>query len=183
MAFIGGHSLLRNLFYTEPAIQSITVDVNEDIIRDVFRFASLEIESKNTAVLELVPGGFINPGIVTFLLEYESLVEFGISDVRNIQMRRVGDFLFVEEASIQIGVTNAMVRNFQRTHTFTSNPLVRINQNIIDQMFEAQRAHESIASARLDNETNRESARRNFKTMLEGLGNGIDLTIIWEWGV
>jgi len=173
-------SLVNNTFFNEPEVQNVTIDVTEDIIREVFRVVALEIESTNTSVLETIPRGFLNPGIVTFLLEYESMVQFGVRDPQRIHMRRVGDFIFVDESSINIEVTSASVRNFRRVGTFRTNPLVRINENVIEQIFEAQRGYEATAAERLNNEHNIETARRNFMSTFEAVCRGLGLTVIWE---
>lgn len=176
----GGFSLVRNIFFTEPGIGPVTIDVQEEVIREVFQVAVLEIESSKTAVQEIIPGGFINPGVVTFILEYESTVVFGVRNADQIKMRRIGDVVFVDESSINIEVTSASVRNFQRTHTFRSNPLVRINLNVLDQIFVAQSAYEEVAAERLNNEQNIEAARRHFRLTFEAVLGGLDLTVVWE---
>jgi hypothetical protein len=68
-------SFVRNALFTQPGIQSVTVDVLDDIFKDVFQIATLEIESRNASVLEIIPGGFINPGVITFLFPSEILVK------------------------------------------------------------------------------------------------------------
>ena len=171
---------VRNFLRQDPGIQGITVEVQEDIIRDIFQVATLEIESSNTSVLEIVPGGFINPGVVAFILEYDSTVVFGVRDASQIQMRRVGDFVFVRESSINIEITSVSVRNFRRVGTFRTNPLVRINESVIDQIFVAQQSYEETAAQRLDNAQNIETARRNFMSTLEAVCRGLGLTVIWE---
>lgn len=178
------HSILSifniSPFSRESEILSITVDVQEDIIREVFRVTALEIESTNTTHIEIVPDGIINPGIITFLLEYESLVGFGVSDVSQIKMRRIGDFIFIDESSINIEVISTSVRNFRRIGTFRSNPIVRINNSVIDQMFVAQSNYEATAAQRLNNERNIQAAKRNFISTFEAVCSGLGLTVIWE---
>jgi len=173
-------NLARRVFFTEPEIQGVTVDVLDDTIIDIFQLATLEIESRNSSVLTLIPGGLINPGTVTVILEYDSTVMFGVRDAQAIQMRRIGDIVFVESSSIIIEILSSSVRNFQRTHTFNSNPFVRLTPAVIDQIFEAQSAYESTAAQRLNNERNIESARRNFVSKFEAIHRGIGLTVIWE---
>jgi len=175
-----GFNLVRNLLFTDPGIENVTVEALEDIFFDVFNVTTLEIESRNQSVLDIVPGGFVNPGTITLVLEYDSTVTFGMRDADRMRMRRIGDVLFVDSSSIYIQVINASVRNFQRTRAIRSNPLLRFNASVMDQIFEAQRGYEAVAAQRLDNARNRETAMRNFMSTFEAIGSGVGLTVIWE---
>ena len=59
--------MIRNLLFTEASLQSVTVTSLEDTILDIFQVATLEIESNNVTVLEIVPGGFLSPGTITII--------------------------------------------------------------------------------------------------------------------
>ncbi|MCL2498795.1 MAG: hypothetical protein FWE90_00485 [Defluviitaleaceae bacterium] len=171
---------VRNILFTEPGIQAVSIDVLDEIFKDVFNTITLEIETSNLSVLTIVPGGFVNPGTITFILQYDSTVLFGVRDADRIRMRRIGDILFVEASSINIDVLSASVRNFRRTNEFKSNPMVRRTQAIVDEIFAAQKGYEETAAQRLNNERNRETARRNFMAAFEAVSNGVGLTVIWE---
>jgi len=172
--------MIRNLLFTEASLDSVTVTSHEDIILDVFQIATLEIESRNSSIIEFVPGGFLNPGTLTVVLEYDSTVKFGVRDPEQITMRRVGDVIFVEASTINIEILDASVRNFERKGTFKSNPLLSMTQAVMDQIFQAQAEHENVARERLYNERNIESARKNFINTFETLANGLGLSVIWE---
>ena len=172
--------MIRNLLFTEASLQSVTVTSHEDTILDIFQIATLEIESRNASILEFVPGGFLNPGTLTVILEYDSTVKFGVRDPEQIRMRRVGDVIFVDASTINIEILGASVRNFERKGTFKSNPLLSMTQPVMDQIFQAQAEHESVAAQRLYNERNIESARKNFISTFEALATGLGLSVIWE---
>jgi hypothetical protein len=172
--------LIRNMLFTEASLPSVTVTSLEDTILDIFQIATLEIESRNATFLEIVPGGFLNRGTLTVLLEYDSIVKFGVRDPQQIRMRRVGDVIFVDSSTINIEILDAYVRNFERKNTFKSNPLLSITNEVIDQILQAEETHENVVKQRLYNERNIESARRNFITTFEALAKGLGLSVIWE---
>ena len=171
---------IRGIFYSEPVLQNISVTVLEDIVTEVFQIATLEIDSRNTSVLEIVPGGFLNPGTITLLLEYDSRVKLGVRNPQQIHMRRVGDVIFVDSSTIQIEVLETQVRNFSRAGLFRSNPLLSLTPAVLDQVFEAQTRYEATAAQRLSTERNIETAKRNFITTFEAVCGGLGLTVIWE---
>jgi len=171
---------IRNALFTDPALQSVTVDVLEDRIIEVFQIVALEIHSSNVGVLEIVPGGFINPGTLTVIMEYDSIVKFGLRDPHQIEMRRIGDVLFVKEASINIEVLETTVRNFVRTNDFKSNPFLSWNREVLDQYNKALAEYEKVAEQRLSNEQNFASAKRSFISTFEAISSGLGLSIIWE---
>ncbi|MCL2387984.1 MAG: hypothetical protein FWC89_10625 [Defluviitaleaceae bacterium] len=173
-------SLGRSIFFTEAAVQSITVDVLGDTINDIFEIATLEIETRNASVLSVTPGGFVNPGDVTFILKYDSTVIFGVRDAQSIRMRRVDDVVYVDSSSFRVEVLSTSVRNFERVDTFRSNPFVRLTPAVIDQIFEAQVEYETTAAARLDNERTMEAARRNFVSTFEAIHRSNGLNVVWE---
>ena len=171
---------LRNVFRTTPGIQRMTVNVFEDVFHEVFRISTLEIATRNSSKLEIIPGGLINPGVLTIELEYDSTVSFGIRNAHQIRMRRIGDVMFITESSIDIEVTSSAVRNFNQTGISKSNPFLRMTNTINNQIFEAQRNYEATAVQRLDNEQNRNAALVNFKKIMDSLGRALGLEIIWE---
>jgi len=172
--------MIRNLLFTEASLVSVTVTSLEDTVLEIFQVSTLQIDSRNMTYLEVVPGGFLNPGTITVILEYDSTVKFGVRDPQQIRMRRVGDVIFVDSSTIDIGITDAYVRNFERKGTFKSNPLLSWTPAVIDQVFQAQMEHERIAEQRLHNERNIESARGNFIRTFEVLSDGLGLTVVWE---
>lgn len=171
---------IRNVINADSRLDSVKVDVIEDRITEVFKLSTLEIQSSNMALIDIVPGGFINPGTLTFILEYDSIVRFGIREPQRIHMRKVGNVIFVEQSSVQIEILDSSVKNFIRTKTFKSNPIVRFTPAVIDQMFQAQKEFESVAAERLDNDQNRESAKRSFYSIFEAICGSLDLVVIWE---
>jgi len=171
---------LRDWIFTESGLQQVTVDVLDEQIIELFNVVSLEIESRNMALNEIIPGGFINPGIITIIWEYDSVVRFGVRDADRIRIRRIGDVVFIDESTVNVEVLNASISNFTRTNSFRSNPFVRYTAQVTDQIFDAQREQEVIALERLGNERNLEMARRNFASNVEAMFHGLNLTVIWE---
>jgi|GEM_PF-1690413 len=167
----------RNIFWGEARTTGITIDVLENIRIDDFRFIPLEIQTANAVFLDIEPGGFINPGILTFRLNYHSTVIFeGNAD--RLRMRRTGDFVFVDESSIYLD-TRAFVWGFERTATYRTNPFVRINQGVIDQMNARQEEYASEAESRVA-ERYMATAKGNFKASFENFLGELDLIVIWE---
>ena len=103
----------------EAAIEILSAGVT-----DMFRVATLEIHTRNMTTLEFTPRGFLNPGTITAILEFDSTVQFGVANPEAISMRRDIDTLFVRRDSIQISVMNSTVSNFDKIQYFTSNPVL-----------------------------------------------------------
>ena len=172
--------LIRDKFYINPATDSVTIDVLDDNIIEIFQMASLEIDSRNASTLVITPGGFLNYGTLTLLLEYDSVVKFGIKDVQQIKMRRLSNVIFVDSSTIHIEILDSSVRNFKRAGLFKSNPLLSLTPAVLDQVFQEQSEFEAVAAQRLDNERNIETARRNFILQFEAICGGLGLTVVWE---
>jgi len=171
---------VRDLFYTEPELQSVIVDVLEDRIHEVFNIEAMVIESSNLAYSTIVPGGFLNPGTITILWTYESRVSFGVRDANEIRIRRVDDVVFINASTINVEVLSASVSNFEQVQALRSNPLVSFTQAVVDQIFEAQQEQEVAAAQRLNTDRNLENARQHYMSTVENMLNMLDLTIVWE---
>jgi len=170
---------ILNYFVAEPELRSVTIEVLGDEIVEIFNVASLEIHSRNTAWSEFTPAGRTNPGTVTLIWEYDSTVTFGVRNANRINMRRVGNVVFVQESTIDIEVVDASVRNFEEMGAFTSGMFTR-DRVSRDDVFRAQEEQRLMAAERLDNELNRATALHSFKHQIEALAHGLALTIIWE---
>ena len=149
-------------------------------IAEAFQMVSLTIESRNKDVIEVVPGGFVNPGTISVIVEFDSIVRFGVANPNSIAMRRVNDVLFVDASSIQIEVMESIVKNYEQIDRFRSNPLVSFTAAVLDQIFEAQVAHEQRMIQRLGTEQNIETARRSFMNSFEAFCLGMGLSVVWE---
>jgi hypothetical protein len=171
---------VRSVFFTQPELQSVTVDVLEDQIIKIFQIATLEINSRNMTFVDIIPGGFVNPGTLTLIWEYDSTVRFGVRDADRIRMRRVGDIVFVDTSTINIDILEASVKNFYQVREVKSNPIVRRTSALANQIFEAQKEQEAAAAQRLRTDQNLEMARNNFFLQFEAICGGLDLKVVWE---
>ncbi|MCL2498796.1 MAG: hypothetical protein FWE90_00490 [Defluviitaleaceae bacterium] len=147
-------------------------------ITDMFRITTLEIESRNQARKTVIPRGFANPGEITLILEFDSIIRLGVNDLESINMRVEDNIVYIQRSSIRI-VAESTVRNFDLVDRIRSNPLVSFNQNILNQVFEAQRELEAEMEARMVNERTIESARRNFESSFESFIRGLGFDVEW----
>jgi hypothetical protein len=162
------------------AAQLEEMDMLSVMITEMFQIVSLEIFTRNMAREQIIPGGFINPGTITLIWEFDSIVRFGVANPEGIIMRRDGDILYVKSPSIQIEVLESIVRNFDLVERIRSNPLVSFTQGVVNQIFEAQRVLEETMAEKIGNEQNMESAKRNFMSSFEAFCLGMGLSVVWE---
>lgn len=157
-----------------------TVEMLSGMISEMFQIATLEIESRNMAMREVIPGGFANPGTITLILEFDSTVSLGVANPQNINMRITDNTIYVQESSIQIDILNSVVRNFEQIEAIRSNPLVTFTPAVNNQIFQAQRELEAEMAERFVTERTIDSARRSFMNSLQGFMQGLGFEVRWE---
>jgi len=150
------------------------------MVREMFQVVTHEIETRNMTMAEIIPGGFANPGTITLILEFDSIVRLGVANPQNIRVRTDGDFVYIQESSMQIDVLESSVRNFEQIEAIRSNPLVSFNAAVNNQIFETQNALEDEMADRFVNARTIESARRSFMSSLEGFMRGMGFEVVWE---
>ena len=178
-AFLDGASALFGL----GELSKVTVDVKEETGIPIFEIASLDIFANNMSLVEIKPGGFLNPGDVVMVVEYDSFVKLGIRDPASIRMSRNDNVLYIDTASIIVEALEARVTNYRLVRYFRSNPFLVMTPEVTDAMFEAQREHEAIAAEKAVREQNMTFAKSNFMSNYEHLCNAMGLTVVWvdEW--
>ena len=151
-----------------------------EMITEMFQVVSLEVYTRNQRLLEVVPRGILNPGTITVVLEFDSVVQFGVANPETIKMRRNDHILYVDASSIQIEVLDSIIRNMEQVNSFYSNPLIRYTQTVIAQILDEQKALEEVMKEQMGTELNLGVARRSFMNSFEAFCLGMGLSVVWE---
>ena len=152
-----------------------------EMITEMFQIVSLEIHTHNTRLLKVEPRGLLNPGTITVVLEFDSIVKFGVANPETIKMRRSDHILYVDASSIQIEVLDSIIRNTEQVDSFYSNPIIRYTQAVITQILEEITSLEKTMEEQIgSSELNLTMARRSFMNSFEAFCLGLGLSVVWE---
>jgi hypothetical protein len=164
----------------EQLSQQEDLTMLSELITEMFQIVSLEIYTRNQRLLEVVPRGFLNPGTITVVLEFDSVVKFGVANPETIIIRRNDHILYVDASSIQIEVLDSIIRNTEQVNSFYSNPIIRYTQAVIAQILEEITALEKAMAEQMGTELNLGVAKRSFMTSFEAFCLGMGLSVVWE---
>jgi len=150
------------------------------MLTEMFQITSLEVETRNRDVITVVPGGFLNPGTISIVVEFDSVVRLGVENPETIEiLRRVGDTVYIREASVQIDILESVVRNYRETERFRSNLMVWDTAEVTAQIFEAQQEHSERMERELGEQL-KDVARRSFMNSFEALMMPMGISVVWE---
>jgi hypothetical protein len=165
-------------------LSTVHVNVGQEIVTPIFEIVSLEIFYPNVmSVIEVdrMEWWRLNIGTVFIFVEYDSYVKLGIRNPELIQIKRVGDTVYIDESTIVVEILDVKLNNYNYINTFTSNPLV-INRVSPDMIFQAQNEHEKELMERINErgQSNFESAKRNFMENYKNMCKAMGLEVVWQ---
>jgi uncharacterized protein (UPF0147 family) len=164
----------------EQLSQQEEIETLSELITEMFQIVSLEVSTRNTRVLEVEPGGFLNRGTITVVLEFDSTVSFGVPNPETIKIRRDEHILYVDASSINVEVLDSVVRNTEQMSTIRSNLLLRYTSAVTDQILAEITALEKTMAEQIGNELNLGVARRSFMNSFQAFCLGMGLSVVWE---
>ena len=165
-------------------LQGVRVNVGQEFIIPKFEIVTLEIfYPQNLGIIEASKSEWwrLNIGAVFILIEYDTYVRLGVRNPDQIRIERIGDTVYVDEASIVIELLDAKLNNYKHIRTFTSNPLVINNaseQFLLQALNEIEK--ELIEKLEKNSQTNFESAKKNFMDNYQNLCKAMDLEVVWR---
>jgi hypothetical protein len=127
-----------------------------------FEVASYKIKSKSIGKLaedKHVLG--LTYGTATLMYTYDAWVTLGVKDPSKIQIRRVGNELFVAESTIEVEVLDSKTENYQMMGFDASNPFVSKTVTIKN-LFGTQADDKGRAEALAIAQENMSEAKTNF---------------------
>jgi hypothetical protein len=121
--------LLSNLL-GGTKLESVRVNVSQEVVTPVFEIASLEIfYPKNLTIIEASKNEWwkLNIGTVFVLVEYDTYLKLGVRNPHSIKMERVDNTVYIDESTIIIELLDTKINNYNYIRTFTSNAFVMNN--------------------------------------------------------
>jgi hypothetical protein len=171
-------------FFGGTKLESVSVNVSQEVVTPVFEIASLEIfYPKVLTMIEASKNEWwkLNIGTVFVIIEYDSLIKLGIRNPQLIKIERDGDTVYVDESSIIIELLDTKLSNFHHVKTFTSNPLV-MNKNSEEYILDSINLMESELTKKMkeSGQANFEYAKKNFMDNYKNLCKSMDLEVVWR---
>jgi len=175
--------LLSNLL-GGTKLESVRVNVSQEVVTPVFEIASLEIfYPKNLTIIEASKNEWwkLNIGTVFVLVEYDTYLKLGVRNPHSIKMERVDNTIYVDESTITIELLDTKINNYNYIRTFTSNAFV-MNNYAEKYIFESLNLMENelIKRVKENGQANFEYAKRNFMENYRLLCSSMGLEVVWR---
>jgi len=175
--------LLSNLL-GGTKLESVRVNVGQEIVTPVFEVVSLEITyPKNLTIIEASKNEWwkLNIGTVFVLVEYDTYLKLGVRNPHSIKTERIDDTVYVDESTIIIELLDAKINNYNYVRTFTSNAFV-MNNDAEKFIFDSLNLMESelIKKLQENGQANFEYAKKNFMENYRLLCKSMGLEVIWR---
>jgi len=171
-------------FFGGTKLESVSVNVGQEIATPVFEIASLEIfYPKVLTMIEASKNEWwkLNIGTVFVIIEYDTFIKLGVHNPHSIKMERIDNTVYVDESSIIIEILDTKLSNFHHVRTFTSNPLV-MNKNSEEYILESINLMESELTKKMNEsgKANFEYAKKNFMDNYGNLCKSMGLEVVYR---
>jgi len=160
------------------------VNLSQEVATPIFEVASLEISyPKNLNMIEISKSEWwkLSLGTIFVICEFDTYIKLGIRNPHLIEVQRIDDTVYVNEASIIVEILDTKINNFKHLRTFTSNPLVMTN-NIQEAIFDSLNLleQELIINMIVYGQANFEFAKKNYMENYRLLCKSVGLNVVWS---
>jgi len=164
-------------------LKDVHVNLSQEVTTPIFEVASLEIfYPKNLNMIEISKNDWwkLSIGTIFVICEFDTYIKLGIRNPHLIQVKRVGDTVYVDESSIAIEILDTKISNFKHLRTFTSNALV-MKDNIHQAVFDSLNLLEQeLLNNMIENgQSNFEFAKKNYMENYRLLCKSMGLNVVW----
>jgi|GEM_PF-1780829 len=159
------------------------------MIGEMFQIASLVIEStsRTTEEIEITREGiqrlnFLDPaGILTLVFDFDYRIILGLYEPENILINVYDNRVHIQSDTVQVSVLDSIIDRYELYEFSASTRRLRQDENAYLQLLEIQNELRERVAVELVTDAVIESARRNFKNILQGFMRGLGFyEIIWE---